>query len=240
MPTLPILEYHSVHASPSGRDQPFLYIRPAALRRQIALLRALGVRGLSVSEALRHWREGRRGRVVAFTFDDAYADVFEQALPLLRAAGFTATTYAVSDRLGSYSTWDADEIGVRKNTMTRAQLLTWHAAGMEVGAHTRTHARLTECSDTQLEDEIAGSKRDLEKMLDAPVTQFCYPWGATDARVTAATRAAGFEAATTTQRGRARAGDDPFLLPRLSVRGDVPMLFFPVRVLTRFADRPRP
>lgn len=238
--TLPILEYHGVHAVPRGAHQPFLYIDPARLRRQFSLLRFLGIRGLSVSEALRHWRAGKHGRVMALTFDDAYDDVFSNALPILRAAGFTATAYAVSDRVGAFNTWDAETIGARKPTMTRDQLVAWRDAGMEVGAHTRTHPHLTRCTDAQLQDEVQGSKHLLESFLGDRVTQFCYPYGDTDERVIAATRAAGFHAAVTTRRGRAHKSDDLFLLPRIAVRGDVPLALLPFRVMTRYADRRRP
>lgn len=236
---LSILEYHSVNTAPRGEHRPFLHIHPARLHQQILLLRALGVRGLSVSEALRHWRESRPGRVVALTFDDAYEDVFHNALPLLRAAGFTATTYAVSACVGAFNRWDAEVIGARKQTMTHAQLLAWRDAGMEIGAHTRTHPRLTTCADAQLEDELHGSKYDLETLLGDPITQLCYPYGDTDERVVAVARAAGFDAAVTTRRGRVRTSDNELLLPRLSVRGDVPLLLFPFRILTRYADRRR-
>src|SRR5436189_163485 len=115
---VPILEYHGVGEAPPGVQQPYLYVRPAQFRRQIGLLRMLGIRCVSVSEALRLLDAKAADRIVALTFDDAYRDVFVHALPILRAAGFTATCYAVSDRLNSYNTWDADLLGVRKPTMS--------------------------------------------------------------------------------------------------------------------------
>jgi hypothetical protein len=46
---------------------------------------------------------------------------------------------------------------------------------------------------------------------------FCFPYGRFDAAVKAAVRAAGYLAATTTRRGVARPGGDPYALPRISV-----------------------
>jgi hypothetical protein len=51
------------------------------------------------------------------------------------------------------------------------------------------------------------------------VRDFCYPAGRFDARVEAATRAAGYRAATTTQPGIAGPVTDRYALPRIRVSG---------------------
>ncbi len=49
---------------------------------------------------------------------------------------------------------------------------------IEIGSHTRTHPILDTIEDKSfLEDEIAGSKRILENLLERPVSTFCYPNG---------------------------------------------------------------
>ena len=72
--------------------------------------------------------------------------------------------------------------------------------GIEIGAHTRTHCRLTRVDDTQLEDELSGAKSRLESQLGCPVVSLCYPNGAKadyDARVVEAARVAGYSVAVT-------------------------------------------
>jgi peptidoglycan/xylan/chitin deacetylase (PgdA/CDA1 family) len=49
--------------------------------------------------------------------------------------------------------------------------------GFEIGAHTRTHPILSRTPEAALADEIAGSKRELEALLDREVESFCYPNG---------------------------------------------------------------
>jgi peptidoglycan/xylan/chitin deacetylase (PgdA/CDA1 family) len=235
---VPILEYHNIGDPPAGAEQPSLYVRVARFRRQLRVLQLLGLRGVGVTEAVRHLDEGRGG-VVALTFDDAYRDVFLHALPLLLEYGFTATCYVVSARIGSYNTWDAELLRVRKPVMTLDELRQWRDAGMEIGAHTRTHARLTTCSDDVLDDEVRGGKRELQDLLGIDVTQFCYPWGGHDDRVVRAVRAAGFAAAVTTRRGRARPGSDRLRLPRMPVRLHHQLIGFPFRLFTSYDDRPR-
>ncbi len=68
--------------------------------------------------------------------------------------------------------------------------------GWEIGSHTRTHPRLTQVSDEQLADELAGSRSDCERELGG-CRSIAYPYGDHDARVVAAARAAGYEAAGT-------------------------------------------
>ncbi len=71
-------------------------------------------------------------------------------------------------------------------------------AGIEIGAHTVNHPRLTCLSDSELQSEIAGSKSRIEEKLGKKIRTFCYPNGAPkdyDARVAAAVEDAGFDCA---------------------------------------------
>jgi peptidoglycan/xylan/chitin deacetylase (PgdA/CDA1 family) len=235
---LPILMYHNIAPAPRGlRVYRSLYVSPASFARQMRLLRACGYTGLSISDAMPYLRGEQRGRIAVITLDDGYADNLASALPVLRACGFTATCYAVSGHLGGYNAWDAERLGIRKPLMTAQQLRQWRDGGMEVGSHTRTHPHLTHCDDTQLREEIHGSKAELEERLGSAVTQFCYPYGDVDERVAAITREAGYAAATATHRGRARAGADLWLLPRVQVARHHLLPQFAMRILTRYEDR---
>jgi peptidoglycan/xylan/chitin deacetylase (PgdA/CDA1 family) len=235
---VPILEYHNIGSAPAGAGEAFLYVGEAALRTQLWLLRAARRRGVDMTTVARQLEAGG-GRLVGITFDDAYRDILHNALPVLLDAGFTATCYAVSARLGKFNTWDADVLRTRKPLMSAVELREWAAAGMEVGAHTRTHARLTQCTAAQLDEEVARSRDELEQLLGRAVTHFCYPWGAHDERVVDAVRRAGFLTAVTTVRGRARPAHDALRLPRVPVRGDRSPYSLPLRVLTSYEDHRR-
>lgn len=234
---IPILMYHNLGTPPPGARLRSLYVRPQAFFRQMRLLRLLGYRGLSMGAAMPYLRGERQGRVAVITFDDGYADTLEHALPALQTQGFSATCYVVSDKIGQYNDWDADTLGVRKPLMDLDQLRVWQAAGMEIGAHSRSHPHLPDCSDAQLQDEVAGSKAALEHLLGVPITQFCYPYGDHDARVVAAARAAGFDAATTTRRGRARSGGDLLQLKRVLVGGHNWLYLFALKLESAYEDR---
>ncbi len=229
--------YHNIDNPPQGAKLRGLYVRTGAFARQMFLLRLLGYQGLSMSAAMPYLRGEKQGRVAVITFDDGYVDTLENALPVLQKNGFSATCYFISQRSGLYNDWDAAALNVRKPLMNDEQVRTWHTAGMEVGAHSRTHPRLSNCNDAELQNEIAGSKADLEALTESAVTQFCYPYGDLDERVSNAVQQAGFDAATTTRRGRVRVGDNPLLFRRILVSGSTFPHLFLLKLLTGYEDK---
>ncbi|MEO6799847.1 MAG: polysaccharide deacetylase family protein [Rhodanobacter sp.] len=235
---LPILMYHNIARVPAGlRVYRSLYVNPEKFERQMWLLQRLGYTGLSMSAALPYLRGQRQGRIIVITLGDGYIDNLDAALPVLQKFGFSATVYVVSGSIGRFNGWDAERLGIRKPLMSVGEMRRWNDAGMEIGAHTRTHPRLTHCTDAELQNEIHGCKADLEDRLGAGVSQFCYPYGDVDDRVAAAVREAGCQAATTTRRGRAVAGADLWRLPRVQVARHHLLPQFAARVLTRYEDR---
>jgi len=89
------------------------------------------------------------------------------------------------------------------------------AAGMEIGFHTRDHEALDLLGDDALAAALHDGRDRVAELAGAPLETVAYPFGAADARVAAATRAAGFSAAFTLAPEPVRPGsDDPFLLGR--------------------------
>lgn len=238
MPTaVPILVYHSIAAPPAGARLPSLYVPPHAFRRQMRLLRLLGYSAVTMSEAMPYLQGELMGRVAVVTLDDGFMDAATEALPILVDFGFRATCYVVSGRIGGFNDWDAGALNARTPLMDAAAIRAWHSAGMEVGAHTRTHSRLPELDAAALGEEIRGSREELESVVGAPVTQFCYPYGEYSAAALEEVAAAGYEAATTLRRGFARRGDDPLQLRRILVRGTESSYRLLLKLLTSYEDR---
>src|SRR5258706_5176812 len=196
-----VLGYHRVD---SDTGDPGLTVQPSTSAGQAAPLAAqrepLPV--LDLRDALEQVPAGALRRSVVLTFDDAWADNHTHALGPLGEHRLPATVYVPSRLLGT------------PGYMSTTQLLEMVAAGVVVGAHSRTHPDLRACSDTELEDEVRGSREDLEDLIGSAVTSFAYPTGFTDQRVRGAVEAAGFRSAVTTKRGWTRAGVDPFGIPR--------------------------
>jgi peptidoglycan/xylan/chitin deacetylase (PgdA/CDA1 family) len=98
------------------------------------------------------------------------------------------------------------------------QVRTLGGAGVEFGAHTRSHALLSKVEDdTQIQHEILGSQRRIESILDSPARHFCYPNGDVSERSETIVRRH-FDSATTTIRGINRHDTiDRFHLERVGV-----------------------
>ena len=181
MTTGPILMYHAVNV---GEDPYNIQVSPQRLRQQLSLLRTLGYRGVSVNRLLTPGRA--RKRLIGLTFDDGYADFLTTAVPVLAEFGFTATVYMVAGCLGGTNTWDPTP--PRRPLLTAAQLRTVLSAGHEIGSHGMTHTPLKGVSSSELAREVVDSQGFLENAIGAPVTGFCYPYGAHDTDAVALVR----------------------------------------------------
>ncbi len=144
-----------------------------------------GYAGIRPSDWLA-WRRGEAAlpdKPVLITFDDAYADVAEYALPVLDGYGFGAAVFVVTGQVGKTNTWDERQGSGTHPLMTAQQIRQWAGQGIEFGAHSRTHPDLRSLPAAELAEEIEGSKKDLTNLLGAPVLCFAYPYGESNAAV---------------------------------------------------------
>ena len=238
--SIPILTYHHTEqAPPKGFPMRSLWVTPSSFSTQMHWLSRLGYRGLAMSELMPYLRGEKKGKVVGITLDDGYQSNVSHALPILKQHGFSATCYVVSGRLGQHNEWDA-ALGMAKAAlMSGEEMRAWVDEGMEVGSHTCSHADLNQLSLAEARHELLQSKSDLENLLQKPVTQFCYPYGHFSPEHEALVSQAGYEAATTTHRGRACATDRMTALPRVPVVRSTYAVQFLLKVLTHYEDSKR-
>jgi peptidoglycan/xylan/chitin deacetylase (PgdA/CDA1 family)/glycosyltransferase involved in cell wall biosynthesis len=224
---VPVLMYHAFEQRGPGSR---LIIPASRFRAHLRALALLGFRVVPLTDLVTALRErDLPSRAVAITIDDGYRDNAEIALPELGRRGCPATIFVVTSRLGEQNDWDAGELAGRP-LLSAADTVQLRTAGIEVGAHTRSHANLRAIDDDQVPVEVADSRVELERSLGGPVALFSYPYGAYDDRSVAAARGAYLGACTTESR-LVGLDSDPFLLPRLEVRGTDS----PVRFLVRLA-----
>jgi peptidoglycan/xylan/chitin deacetylase (PgdA/CDA1 family) len=229
MQDLLILCYHAV--SPTWPAE--LSVTPRAFERQIAALSARGYRGERVTAAL---EGGGAGRVMGVTFDDAYRSVLELARPVLDRHGVPATVFVPSDwpGVGRPMRWEGIDMWLDTPYERELTPLSWGElreladAGWEIGSHTCSHPDLTSIGDDQLERELCDSKARIEAELGRPCTSLAYPYGLVDARVAAATHAAGYAWACTIPRVLTR--PEPMLWPRAAIYHDDDLRRFEAKV----------
>jgi glycosyltransferase involved in cell wall biosynthesis/peptidoglycan/xylan/chitin deacetylase (PgdA/CDA1 family) len=197
-----IFGYHRV-----SDDGDVLAIPPDMFHRHMSILAgAAGVEVIGLETALEMLTAPVEGRYVCITFDDAFADVVEQAAPILAEFGFPATVYvptAILDGRATYSWYAYPPPG-----MTWEQLRVLVSGGLwSAQAHSQTHPRLSALPREAAVAEIAGSKADLEERLGQPVTSFAYPAGLYSPREVELVAEAGFRAGLTCLPGVNRGGE---------------------------------
>lgn len=203
-----VLMYHSVGPGVSAAEDPYqLTVTTDRLDAQLRALRRQGLRGMSMRDLL-----AAGGRGVGMTFDDGYVDFVEQAVPVLRQHGATATVYVLAGRLGGDNGWDVD--APRKPLMTAEQVCASAAAGMEIGSHGLLHRHLPQLSSDELTEELVGSRARLAEVIGRPVDGLAYPYGDLGPREVAAARAAGYDNAVAVDVGPAGVPAGRHALPR--------------------------
>jgi peptidoglycan/xylan/chitin deacetylase (PgdA/CDA1 family) len=102
---------------------------------------------------------------VIITFDDGELNNFQQALPVLKEFGWKAYFFVIVKRIG------------KNGYMDWKELKELHHAGMIIGSHGLTHEILTNLLDSQMEEELRASKKNLEFNLAIPIDTVSIPRG---------------------------------------------------------------
>lgn len=235
---IPILMYHSIKRVSRKEIMRSIHVSPLSFKIQMLLLKVLGYKGCSVSEAVEVLKAGRNEKLVALTFDDGYRNFVTHALPTLKRCGFSATVYIVSDLIGDSNRWD-ENTGISKNELMSAdEIKLCITKGVEIGCHTATHPKLTDHT-VDLERELLTSKRNLEQMLGISIKAFCYPYGTYNQTIEQSLHQYGYSSATTMKRGRALSCDNAFELPRIPINWHTLPHLFILKILSSYEDRRR-
>lgn len=215
MEPVSVLFYHRVaDTTPNGWT-----MSTATFSRQIRWLKAW-FDVVDLAEAQRRIETGRNTRpTVAITFDDGYAENMKFAVPLLIKEQVPFTYFVSTNHVFGNRPFPHDEAAghpLMPNTLS--QLREMAAAGVEIGAHNRNHIHLGVVSTEAMQEEIVGSKHDLEQALEREVRYFAFPYGQPSDLSTAAFQIAnhaGYRGVCSAYGGYNFPGDDPFHLRRI-------------------------
>jgi len=151
--------------------------------------------------------------LACITFDDGHMDNYEYALPVLERLGIKATFCICTGFLGKTFPTSAGQSVI----MSAAQVKELAGLGHEIGAHTVNHSKLTRVSIEEAWQEVEGSKRFLENLLQRKVFSFIYPKGDYNLAVRELVQRAGFQQAATVYEGLVVDAPDWLSLPRIWV-----------------------
>jgi peptidoglycan/xylan/chitin deacetylase (PgdA/CDA1 family) len=220
-----VLCYHAFSSTWSAE----LSLAPEEFERQIGQMLRRGWHPTTFIDAV--LRPPAR-RTLAITFDDAFESVKTYAVPVLARHGVPATVFAPTAFLAGGETlaWPGIDHWQRTDDSTELTAMGWTdlaelaGRGWEIGSHTRTHPRLTQLTDAELELELAGSREECARRLGRECLTIAYPYGDVDERVADAARRAGYRAGGALSSRLTRLG--PYRYPRVGIyRADVSWRF---------------
>lgn len=189
LPGTPILAYHGLTRETVASTR--FEVTEAAFSEH---LRLIGRAGRDIAR-LDDWWDGRVSeRGVVVTFDDGHRSDFEVALPLLAAAGASATFFVCPAWVG------------QKGFLTWQQVAALQDAGLSIQSHGQDHVALSVLKNNHLREQLRRSKGELESRLGSGVRFLAAPYGLASRRVVDIALAEGYEAVCTSTPWPARAG----------------------------------
>ena len=136
---IPILMYHSISESAKPNFRQFA-VRPSLFAEQMAYLYLHGYVPITIAQLANIFFRGE-GELpqlpVVLTFDDGFADFFDNALPILKQYNFVATLYVATAFVGRTSSWLKHEGEDNRPMLSWKQLKEINQNGIECGAHSR-------------------------------------------------------------------------------------------------------
>ncbi|MEM7118008.1 MAG: polysaccharide deacetylase family protein [Chloroflexota bacterium] len=210
---VPILTYHHISDTPASSAGSDFFVAPNIFEQQMAYLAENNYTPVDLDTLTAALTAGQAlpQNPVVLTFDDGYADNYENAFPVLQSYGFTGTFFVITDfaeqELDGYMNW--------------AMIKEMAEAGMQIQSHTSNHADLRDRTTEDLIAEIGASQKAIAENTGQIPTYLAYPKGHFDDNVLSILDELAFEGAVTaTPVGQ---GDEerPFALPRLAIPHDM-------------------
>jgi peptidoglycan/xylan/chitin deacetylase (PgdA/CDA1 family) len=234
--------YH--HINPRKGDM--VTVTPEVFEGQMEYLHRSGYRTLKIDELL-NCISGKltiKEKSVVVTFDDAWLDNYVYAYPVLKKYKINAAIFIITDRTdrasniesrGSEVRWQETKIPTHtesKKLITDGQpnkvVINWDMAKemsdsglVEFYSHTKTHAKCDCLSESELWEELGGSKRIIEERLGKPCPYLCWPYGRYNDNAIKIAREIGYKAIFTTNHGVVKKYSDPFTIKRIVVKDNV-------------------
>ena len=150
-------------------------------------------------------------KTVVLTVDDGYKSFYENAMPLLKEYGFTATLFINTRQFGS-----GDFLSVQ-------QIKQLYNEGIEIGNHSHSHAHFVNLSSKarldSFRNDLEISQKIFTEKLGFQPELFAFPYGEYTPEMQKVLKEFGFKAATAQKSGVIASFTDKFSLPRFPMAG---------------------
>jgi len=208
-----VLQYHHV----SSTTPRITSITEEEFHQHMAYLYEQKFNVIPIETLIRQLTLGEpiKDKTIVITFDDAYIDIFDNAMPILNKYQFPATIFVATSLVGS-----------SKQYLNWAELRTLQAQRITMANHTVSHTHLLRQNDNEtlidwrerIAGEINNAQLVLSKHLGDTEKIFAYPYGEYNAAVIGIIRDLGYTAFGQ-QSGAIGATSDPAFLPRFPLSG---------------------
>jgi peptidoglycan/xylan/chitin deacetylase (PgdA/CDA1 family) len=214
-----VLYYHSINKADINRFRNQM----AYLARRCTVVKASNIMVANTNGAK---------SVIAITFDDAFVNVRENAIPVLKEHRLPASVFVPVADIGQRSRWEMLEDYADKDefVMNRQEILELDKDGFDIYSHTLSHPRLTELNEDKLLIELRDSKQTLEKIVGHEVIGISYPYGSHDNRVCYAAEKCGYRLGFTIEPNTVNNATGYFRIGRFSVSPKDSLIKFRLKV----------
>jgi len=213
-----VLMYHDVASTLASRAFRRFVVPPTLFAEHLLALREAGYATAHISQL---GDPRAAGPLVFLTFDDGFATIVENALPVLAEQGMTATLFLPTAFIGGRAAWLSGTGEACRPLLAWQDVRGAATAGFEIGSHGHRHLELDVIPKESLEQELSVSKGLLEDQTSTAVQSLAYPFGYHDRHVRAATVRAGYRAACEVGYGLHRVSRDPLRIRRLLIGPDL-------------------
>lgn len=203
----PVLMYHHVNTPEKATEGKYGYLNvtPDTFDKQMAYISSKGYTTISPSDLLNFFNSGTKlpSKSILLTFDDAYADFDDQAVPIINKYGFKATLFAPTGLLENpgYLTWSK---------------ISGLGSSIYIGNHTWSHHNIATKKEIIVK-EVATAKTQLTEHGLDPLKIFAYPYGTVSKTATNTIDELGIKMAFTTVNGRILCAKKILTLPRIRI-----------------------
>lgn len=210
-----ILLYHQIGNAPNTHTNLDCFCNTKEFNFQMEYLKNSEFEVISLTEALNLIFNNRiiESKYVVLTFDDGCEKFYDTTFPILEKLGFPSTIYPVAGYLGKNANW-----GIRNNPdlniLSASKLLELNKLGVEIGAHTMDHVKLTQIKKNEAVKQVSESKFFLEQLLGENIHSFAYPHGDFNKEIIEIVKDSGFSNALTCINNNAKAAKSVFEIPR--------------------------
>lgn len=195
-----ILYYHSV----ASQELPAFRTQMEMLQRFSTPIRLDDVEKL---------QPGRR--YAAVTFDDAFADTVENAVPELVRRSIPARIFVTVGVLGQTAAWWPEVSPEHQRPIaTPEQIRNLPRDLISIGSHTMQHPHLASLNELCALYELGESKRELQSLIGHPIDTISFPYGDYSADVVRWSQTAGYARAFTIEHRLVRSSPSSYLIGR--------------------------